>query len=366
LAVQNIEEYLVYVGTYTHGDSEGIYVYRIDISTGALGYSSKATGVENPSFLAVDPESRYLYSVCEVAEFAGQPTGVLKAYAISPETGELTYLNQQPSGGTVPCHVTVDQTGRFLLVANFGSGSVAALAILGDGRLGEATGFVQHEGSGVNPQLQDGPHAHSINLDPANRYALAPDRGIDKVLVYRLDLEGGRLVPNDEPWASVKPGAGPRHFDFHPSGRYAYVINEIDSTITAFTYDGAKGRLREIHTVSTLPEDFEGSNTCADIHVSPSGRFVYGSNRGHDSIAIFAIDLSTGRLTHVDHEPTQGKTPRNFAIDPSGTLLLAANQDSDTIVTFRIDQETGKLEPTGHVANVPSPACLTLIPAPTR
>jgi 6-phosphogluconolactonase len=351
----------VYIGTYTRGRSEGIYVYRMEESSGRLEFASVAKGMDNPSFLAIHPQERYLYAVNEVGGRAGKPSGAVSAFSIDPETGELTYLNQQSSHGTGPCHLSVDQTGQFALVANYGSGSVSVLPIHSDGKLGEATDVVQHQGSSVDPRRQGGPHAHSIILDKANRYAFAPDLGLDKIMIYQLDLTQGKLKPNEEPWAKVKAGAGPRHFTFHPNGRYAYVINELDSTLTAFTYDGTCGRLREVQTVSTVPEDFSGTSYCADVHVSPSGRFIYGSNRGHDSLAIFEIDQDTGRLDYVGHEPTHGKTPRGFAIDPTGTYLLAANQDTDTIVTFRIDQQTGRLMSTGHVAEVPTPVCLKMI-----
>jgi 6-phosphogluconolactonase len=247
-------------------------------------------------------------------------------------------------------------------VANYAGGSVSVLPIGEDGRLGELTDLVQHHGSSANPQRQKSPHPHSANLDAANRYLFVPDLGLDKIMIYRIDSPRGKLKPNDEPWARVKAGAGPRHFAFHPKGRYAYVINELDSTVTAFAFDETRGTLKEIQTVPTLPDSFTGNSTCADVHVSPSGKFLYGSNRGHDSIVIFAIDEDTGQLTYVEHEPTQGKTPRNFAIDPTGTFLLAANQNSDTVVTFRIDPVTGRLSPTGHVASVPSPVCLKLVP----
>lgn len=355
---QDHGETLVYVGTYTRGKSEGIYVYRMDASSGALQFASKTAGVSNPSFLAIHPQRCYLYAVSEVSESAGKPSGAVAAFKIDPETGELTRLNQQPSHGAGPCHLSVDKTGQFVLVANYAGGSVAVLPIQDDGQLGEATDFIQHQGSSVDPRRQGGPHAHSVTLDPANRYAFVADLGLDKIMIYQLDLSQGKLKPNDEPWAQIKAGAGPRHFDFHPNGRYAYLINELDSTLTAFTYDETRGRLREIQTVPALPEDFEDTSYCADIHVSPSGKFVYGSNRGHNSIVIFEIDDGTGKLTYVDHEPTRGETPRNFAIDPTGTFLLAANQNSDTIVTFRINQQTGKLMPTEHVAEVPTPVCL--------
>lgn len=240
---------------------------------------------------------------------------------------------------------------------------MSVLPIGEDGRLGELTDAIQHQGSSVNPQRQEGPHPHSANPDAANRYLFVPDLGLDKIMIYRVDLTHGKLSPNDEPWARVKAGAGPRHFAFHPNGKYGYVINELDSTLTAFAYDDKRGRLTEVETVSTLPENYKGRNHCADVHVSPSGKFIYGSNRGHDSIVIFAINERTGRLTYVGHEPTQGKTPRNFAIDPTGTFLLVANQDSDTIVTFRIDRLTGKLSPTGNVISAPTPVCLKMIHA---
>ncbi len=359
-AQQNPKELLLYVGTYTYGKSEGIYVYRMDLSSGALKFASVAKGVVNPSFLAFDPAKRYLYSVSEVSRPAGKPGGAVSAFRRDRQTGELTFLNQQPSGGEGPCHLIVDRKGKFVFVAHYAGGCVSVLPISEDGRLGEPTDVVQHRGSGVNPQRQEGPHPHSVNLDPANRLLFVPALGLDKIMIYRVDSTQGKLTPNDEPWAQVKPGAGPRHFDFHPNGKYAYVINELDSTFTAFAYDNERGRLREIETVPALPEGFTGTNTCADVHVAPSGKFLYGSNRGHDSIVIFAINEDTGRLTYVGHEPTQGKTPRNFAIDPMGNFLLAANQNSDTIVTFRIDQTTGKLLATGNVAHVPMPVCLKM------
>jgi 6-phosphogluconolactonase len=358
---QNGGQTLVYVGTYTRGESEGIYVYRMDPASGALEFSSKAIGIENPSFLDIDPSRRFLYAVAEIGGSSGSPGGAVNAYSITPGSGQLTYLNQQSTLGDGPCHLSVDHTGKYVLVANYGSGSVCILPVESDGRLGESTDFVQHEGSSVDPQRQQGPHAHSINIDAANRFAFAPDLGIDKVMIYRLDLSRGKLVPSDQRSVQIKAGAGPRHFDFHPGGGYAYVINELDSTVTAFAYDGSSGSLRELQTVSTLPDDFAGTSHTADVHVAPSGRFLYGSNRGHDSIAVFAIDEATGELSYVDREPTGGETPRNFAIDPTGTFLLAANQDTDTIVTFRIDQQTGKLESTGHVAEVPAPVCLKFL-----
>ncbi len=353
----------VYVGTYAPAQSEAIHLYRMSLSSGALERVGGVSGVDNPSFLAIDAERRRLFAVCEVGQVGGRPGGGISAFSLDPQTGTPTLLNQQSSGGGGPCHLTVDKTGRFVLAANYGGGSVCILPVHADGQLGEATDFVQHEGSSVNPQRQREPHAHSINLDPNNSYAFAADLGLDKIMIYRLDSLQGKLIPGDERWASVKAGAGPRHFTFHPGGGYAYVINELDNTVTAFVYEGGTGTLREIQTISTLPDGFTGKSHCAEVLVSPSGRFLYGSNRGHDSIAIFEIDEKTGKLTPRGHEPTQGKNPRNFSIDPTGAFLLAANQDTGNIVTFRIDPQAGTLTPTGQTIEVPKPVCIKMMPA---
>ena len=355
-------ELLLYVGTYTFGKSEGIYVYRMDPSSGSLKFATVAKGIANPSFLAFDSTRHYLYAVSEVSGSAGKPGGAVSAFRRDTRTGELTFVNQQPSGGEGPCHLVVDGNGKLVFVAHYSGGSVSVLPIREEGRLGKPTDVVEHHGSSVHPQRQEAPHPHSVNVDAANRFLFVPDLGLDKIMIYRVDFTEGKLTPNEEPWAPVRPGAGPRHFDFHPNGKYAYVINELDSTFTAFAYDNERGTLKEIETVSTLPKDFTGTSTCADVHVAPSGEFLYGSNRGHDSIVIFSINENTGRLTYVGHEPTQGQTPRNFAIDPAGNFLLAANQNSDTIVTFRINQATGKLTPTGDVTRVPMPVCLKMVP----
>ncbi len=347
----------LYVGTYTNsGKSEGIYVYRMDTSSGELTRIHSVQAV-NPSYLALDRSTRHLYAVNEVDQFEGKSSGAVSAFRIDPRTGDPTFLNQEPSLGADPCYVSLDRTGKFLLVANYTGGNVSVFPIRSDGSLGAATDHVQHEGSSVHKN-QKGPHAHCFMLDPTNRFALAADLGIDKVLVYRFDSMHGKLRPARELWASLKPGAGPRHLTFHPRGRFLFAINELDSTISVFSYDGRRGSLREVQTISTLPADFSGNNSCADVHVSPSGRFLYGSNRGHDSIVVFWIDQATGRLKQVEHVSTQGKTPRNFTLDPSDTFLLVANQNSDTVVTFRVDQKTGKLQPTGHVAEIPVPVCL--------
>jgi len=351
-------ELLVYVGTYTSGKSEGIYLYRLNLTSGELKHVATTKGVKDPSFLALDPSRRHLYAVNEVEEFAGRKSGVLSAFAVDQRTGELRLLNQQPSLGGAPCYVVVDQTGRFVLVANYAGGNVAVLPINSDGSLGEATDVKQDLGSSINAERQEGPHAHCIVLDPANRFACACDLGTDKIMIFRFDARRGKLIPNTTPSVQAKPGAGPRHLTFHPGGKYAYVINELHATITAFAHDQIRGNLKEVQTVPTLPTDFTGPNTSADIHVSPDGRFVYCSNRGHDSIAAFKIDPRNGQLTFIAHESTGGKTPRNFGIDPTGAFLLVANQNSDNIVTFRRIRKTGRLSATGHVADVPSPVCL--------
>jgi 6-phosphogluconolactonase len=349
---------LLYVGTYTTGRSEGIYLYRMNLSAGELKAVGATKGVVNPSFLALDPRRRYLYSVNEVSEFAGSPGGAISAFSVNQNTGGLRLLNQQPSMGGAPCYVTVDRAGKFALVANYSGGNVSVLPLERGGKLGAATDVARHRGSGVNPERQQGPHAHCIVLDKANRFACACDLGTDKIMIYRFDARQGRLIPNRQPWIEARPGSGPRHLTFHPTGRSAYVINELDSTVSAFAYDGGRGMLSPVQTLPTLPKDFSGANSGADLHVSPNGKFLYASNRGHDSIAAFAIDEGTGELRVIDHTSTQGKTPRNFAIDPTGAFLLAANQGSDTIVTFRLDPATGRLKPTGHSVEVPSPVCL--------
>jgi 6-phosphogluconolactonase len=350
----------VYLGTYTRGDSQGIYLARLNLTTGELKLAGLAAETKNPSFLAIHPNRRFLYSVGEISDFQGQRTGAVNAFRIDRQTGKLELLNQQSSGGAGPCHLVVDPPGRNVLVANYGGGSVAALPIRDDGGLGESTAFVQHEGSSVNPRRQGGPHAHSINLDAANRFAFVADLGLDKILVYRFDAARGTLTPNDTPWAAVAPGSGPRHFAFHPGGKVAYVINELLSTVTAFAYDADRGVLEEVQTISTLPDGFDGDNTTAEVQVHPSGRFLFGSNRGHDSIAVFAIDPDSGRLSAVEHESTQGHTPRNFGVDPTGRYLLAANQNSDSVVVFRIDANSGALTPTGQKIEVPSPVCIKM------
>ena len=365
------KEPLVYVGTYTEdilfgtgqileGKGEGIHIYRMDPVTGALSPHETAREVKNPSYLAFHPTGRFLYAVNELKSYKGEATGTLSAFSIDADTGRLRFIDKVATHGTDPCHVTVDGTGKYALVANFASGSVAILPIREDGGLEEATQVIQHQGSGLDPVRQKGPHAHSVALDASNRFAYIPDLGLDKLMIYSFDAERGKLEPHDQPWLETKSGAGPRHFVFHPNKRYAYLINELNSTIQSLGYDGETGSVEEIQTVPTLPEGFRGNSSCADIMVEPKGRFLYASNRGHDSIAVYRIDAGSGRLSPVGHESTGGRTPRNFTINRSGTFLFAANQDTDNVVHFRIDGQTGSLKPTGQVTPAPTPVCLKI------
>ncbi len=357
------DQLLVYVGTYTGNKSEGIYAYRLDLSSGKCKPLGLAAKVKNPSFLAIHPTQRFLYSVSEIEDRNGKPTGGVSAFAIDKTTGKLAPLNEQSSEGRGPCHVTVDKTGRMVLVANYGGGSVASLPIGEDGKLAPASSTIQHLGKSANPSRQEAPHAHSINPSPDNAFAVAADLGLDKVLVYRLDPPTGTLVANDPPAASTASGAGPRHFAFHPSSKYAYVINELDCTITAFDYDAKRGTLTPKQTVSTLPgaEKVQDGYSTAEIQVHPSGKYAYGSNRGHDTISAFAIDENDGTLRQIQNISTEGSTPRGFGIDPTGRYLLAGNQASDTITVFRIDAKSGKLEPTGEKLEVGSPVCVKFV-----
>jgi 6-phosphogluconolactonase len=354
----------VYVGTYTNKGSKGIYRLELDLASGKLSEPELAGATANPSFLAIHPTGRFLYAVGEYGSFGGKKTGGVSAFALDGKTGKLTLLNQRPSGGAGPCHIVVDKPGKNVLVANYGGGSAAALPIQTDGKLAVPSSIVQHKGSSVNKQRQEAPHAHCARFDPANRFAFIVDLGLDKVMIYRFDGSDGTLTANDPPAGEVKPGAGPRHFTFHPKGRFAYVINELDSTVTAFTYDAEKGTLTSLQTVTTLPEGAKATNYPAEIVVHPSGKFLYGSNRGHDSIAIFTLDSQTGKLTAAGHQAEGIKTPRNFNIDPTGRYLIVANQGSDSLIVFAIDQESGALRPTGSRVTVPTPVCVQFLTSP--
>jgi 6-phosphogluconolactonase len=355
---------IVYVGTYTQvmphvqGKAEGIYVYRMDGATGALQRLSAAPGVTNPSFVTVSADGRFLYAVQEVDGYAGHPGGAASAFAIDPHTRALTPINHERTHGAHPCYVSVDGSGRWLLIANYSGPTVCVLPIAANGSLGPAAAVVRHHGPSPH---HDGPHPHSIVPAPGGRFVLVPDCGLNRVFVYRLDRMGGELSEGEAPLAELPPASGPRHVAFHPGGAYVYSVNEQGSSVTVYAYDAGRGGLRALQTVTALPQGAAGRTSGADIHVHPSGRFVYCSIRGSDSIAAFAIDEASGALRPIGHTSTGGRTPRNFAIDPGGMFLLAANQDSDTVVTFRIDQATGVLHETGVVAQIPSPVCLCVV-----
>ncbi len=354
-------ESLIYFGTYTGAKSQGIYVSRFDSITGKLSAPELAAKTTNPTFLAIAPGGNFLYAVSEVDQIDGKRTGAVYAFALDAKTGRLTPLNRQNSGGSGPCHVAVDATDKCLLVANYGGGSIAALPIHADGSLGEAATTMQHTGSSVNTNRQAGPHAHFILPSPDNRFTLDCDLGLDKIFINHLDASAAKLTPNEPAFTTVDPGSGPRHLLFSLDGKFVYLINELAGTITVFSYTAENAAMTQVQTISTLPKDFSGNNTCAEIVLHPSGKFLYASNRGHDSIAVFTVDRQTGKLTFVEHQSTTGHTPRHFAIDPTGRWLLAENQGSDLVVVFAIDPDTGKLRPTGQSISVGAPVCALFV-----
>ena len=348
----------VYIGTYTGDGSEGIYLLSLDPGTGQLTKVGVAAKTQNPSFLAIHPTRPILYAVGELPADSAHPGGAVSAFRIDEASGMLTLLNQESSKGPGPCHVAVAPSGRHVAVANYSGGSVALLPIQEDGSLGAASAFVQHEGKSVNEKRQEGPHAHSVNFDSAGTFLFAADLGVDRVFVYRYDVAAGSLTPHEPASAALAPGAGPRHFTFHPAGHAAYVVNELDNTVSFFTYDAEAGRLDFVESYTTLPDGFAGVSYTAEIRVDPRGGYLYASNRGHDSIAAFLIHPDTGTLIARGRTSTGGKTPRNFNLDPTGRYLLAANQDSGNIVVFRVNPGLGTLEPTGSSVEIPSPVCV--------
>ena len=357
-------DYFAYVGTYTRqGKSQGIYAYRFNTGTGKLTSVGLAAETENPSFVTIHQNGKYLYAVNEIGQYQGQATGTVTSFAIDRSSGKLRELNKVVTKGTIPCHLKVDKTGKYLVLANYGSGSTASFPILPDGKLGEAISFIQHSGSSVDQRRQKGPHAHSVNFSPDYRFVIVADLGLDEVKVYKFNKADGTLTPNDPPFVKVKAGGGPRHFNFHPSGKFAYSNHEMGNAVSVFDYDAKKGVLTEKQLIPTLPAGFNGVTHTAEVLAHPNGKFVYASNRGHDSIAVYSVDKNTGKLTTVEIEPTQGKTPRNFVIDPSGKFLLAENSESDSIVIFRIDQSTGALTPTGDKVDAPMPVCIRFLAA---
>lgn len=351
----------IYIGTYTGTRSLGIYTAEFNPTTGKLSTPELAAPSKNPTFLALHPRLSVLYAVEEISNFRGGHEGGVSAFSIDGKTGRLTLLNQQPSGGAGPCHLCVDQAGRYLVVANYNSGSVAEFPLEADGRLGGVSAIVQHKGSSINHDRQSGPHAHFVATDPSNKLVMVCDLGLDEVLTYDLFPSNGELPLHAVD--SVKPGSGPRHLAFSPNRRFVYLINELASTLTAYVLHdhmaaGHDERLQEVQTVSLLPAEFRGSNIAAEVQVHPSGHFVYGSNRGNDSIAVFAVDAKTGRLTFVDRQSTLGRTPRHFTFHPSGQWLLVENQDSNNIVVFRVDPATGRLKTSEGQVEVGAPVCL--------
>jgi 6-phosphogluconolactonase len=353
---------LVYVGTYTGRGSEGIYGYRFNPATGqliSLGLEAKSN---NPSFLAVSPNNKFLYAANETDHFDDEATGAVSAFAIDHASGKLSALDAVSAKDPGPAYVSVDHSGKYVLIANYPLGSVAVYPVFEDGKLASASNFVRHKGSSVNPTRQRGPHAHSIAVSPDNRFALCADLGLDQLIVYPFDAKHGKL--GRPRIVKIAPGSGPRHFVFSPNGKFVYLISEMKSTVTVFAYHAANGGLKKLQTVSALPKGFSGKNTAAEIQIAPSGKFLYASNRGDDSIAVFTVDPDKGTLKWLERVPSHGKTPRNFAIDPSGTWLLAANQDSNNIVTFRINKKSGKLTPTGQVMDLSAPVCVQFVPEP--
>ncbi len=357
-------QYIAYVGTYTTKTrSKGIYAFRFDATTGQLNPLGVMAETPEPSFLAVHPSGKYLYAVNEVNNFNGEHSGAVSAYTIDRKSGKLTLLNQVATRGAGQCHVSLDRTGKFVFIANYDGGSIASFPVLPNGHLGAASGFVQHTGSGPNTERQKGPHAHWIGSSPDNHFVLSADLGLDEVLVYRFDAVKGSLTANNQPIVKVDPGAGPRHMAFTPSGDLAYVVNELKSTISGFTYRSADGVLTPVETIPILPPGYMGQHDSSEIMVHPSGRFLYVSNRGDNSIVLFWIFSAKGMLTRLGRFSTQGQTPRSFAIDPTGKFLLAANQGSNDIVVFHIDPGTGSLHPAGQAVRTPAPVCITFIPA---
>ncbi len=346
-------ELLTFIGTYTRDDSKGIYSLRFNPASGKMSAPQLAVETPNPSFLVLHPDRRVLYACGEGKE------GTVSAFAIDRASGKLSFINSAPSGGSSPCHLVVDVTKKNLIVVNYGAGSTAVIRVKEDGSLGEQTALVQHQGSSQNERRQKSPHAHSVNLSKNNRFAVVADLGTDEYIVYALDSAEGKLQRHSA--AKVRGGSGPRHFAFHPTYRYAFGLNEMGSSVTAFRWDEGKGVLQEIATHSTLPDDFKSQNDCSEVLVHPGGRFVYAANRGHDSITIFDFDSKSGGLKTVDHVSTQGKVPRNFRLTPDGNWLIAANQNSASLVVFEIDKSTGKLTPNGQTTRISFPVCIKFL-----
>ena len=360
-------EPFVYVGTYTQKGSKGIYLYRLktrnlevsqNITLDPLGLAAEA---QNPSFLEVDHTRRLLFAVNEIDTFSGKPTGAVSAFKMQPD-GKLTLINQVASGGTGPCHLVLDKDGKHLLIANYGGGSVSVIPVAADGTLGEASDVKRHEGKSVNPKRQEAPHAHCVTMSPDNQFAYVCDLGLDKVMIYKFDAKAGKLTPREPAFVATKPGAGPRHMTFRPDGKFAYVLNELDSTVGTYEHDAKTGALKEVQTISTLPGYYDGPNTAAEIQMHPSGKWVYTSNRGNETIILYNIDAEKGTLSWVEEQNTGGRTPRHFGLEPNPRHMIICNQDTDTVLISRIDAGNGRLKPSGVFTKVSSPACGVFVP----
>jgi 6-phosphogluconolactonase len=356
------KEMWVFFGTHVDAPGHGFSVARFDTRTGALTKPEFLMQAANPGFFVFHPDGKHLYAANEVDTYHGQPTGFVSAYTVDPVTAHLTLINEQPSAGAGPAYLSLDHTGRYLFVANYSGGTIAAFALNPDGSIGKQTAFFQHTGHSVNSDRQTAPHPHSIRMDPTNQFAIVPDLGLDKVFVYRFDARDGSLTPNDPPFVSVAPGSGPRHLDFAPSGKFVYVMTELAGKVLVFSWDFSRGVLTQLQSISSLPAGFSGTNTSAEIRVHPSGRFLYCTNRGDDSIAVFTVDAETGMLSFIQRVPTQGKMPRNFEFDPTAHWLLLANHDSDNVLVFKINLATGKLTQHGPPIGVPNPFAVRFLP----
>lgn len=357
------KEFYVFFGTYNKTTSKGIYRSKLDVATGRLSPAELAVEAKDAAWLALHPSGKFLYAIDESSDPKKTPTTGLSAYALDAG-GKLTLLNQQTAGGSGPCHLSIDSTGRTALVANYGGGSVASVAIGADGRLGAVGSFIQHTGSSVNEARQKGPHAHQIIPSPDNRFAFVPDLGLDRVMIYDLDAKAAKLTAHNPASASIPPGSGPRHLAFHPNHKFAYVITEMLCTMNVLSYDAAKGSFAEVQVISTLPpgESVQKGTSTAEVQVHPSGKFLYGSNRGHNTIVVYTIEAATGKLTYFENVSTRGKTPRHFALDPTGTWLLAENQDSASVAVYKIDQKTGRLTATEQLLEVPNAVSAVFVP----
>lgn len=361
LAALAATDYEVFVGTYTGPHSKGIYSFRFDSATGKWTPLELAAATENPSYLVVDRQGRFLYAVNETESYKGTNSGAVSAFAIDPATWKLTFLQQVSSLGGAPAYMTLDKTGHDLLVADYSGGDVAVFPVESDGQLGEHTALDQHQGSSVNPERQKGPHAHSIQMTNNDRFAMSADLGLDKIIIDRFDPTRGTLTPNDPPFATVAPGSGPRHLAFSRSGKFVYVINEMGTSVTVFSFDARTAAMRELQTISTVAKQYP-ANTGAEIQLDPHGRFLYTSTRGVDVITEFKVSPKSGKLTLAGRTPAGGKTPRFFTLDPTGRWMFVADQDSDTIVLFRVDENSGSLTQAGQI-EIGSPVCLAFVPA---